>query len=82
MDSLALLEVPALGYGIRYEFGISDQVIRDGWQCEITDKWLKNGNLWDIARSPALARWNRVPDAQSKEVAHPVRADAPITSHS
>jgi glycogen phosphorylase len=51
MDSLASVEVPALGYGIRYEFGIFDQVIREGWQCEMTDKWLKNGNPWDIARS-------------------------------
>jgi starch phosphorylase len=50
MDSLASVEVPALGYGIRYEFGIFDQIIRDGWQCEITDKWLRNGNPWEIAR--------------------------------
>ncbi len=54
MDSLASVEVPAIGYGIRYEFGIFDQVIRDGWQCEITDKWLKNGNPWEIAR-PEIA---------------------------
>src|SRR4029453_11868063 len=40
MDSLASVEVPAVGYGIRYEFGIFDQAIRDGWQYEITDKWL------------------------------------------
>ena len=51
MDSLASVEVPALGYGIRYEFGIFDQVLRDGWQFEITDKWLRNGNPWEIARS-------------------------------
>jgi glycogen phosphorylase len=51
MDSLASVEVPAIGYGIRYEFGIFDQIIRDGWQCEITDKWLRNGNAWEIARS-------------------------------
>ena len=51
MDSLASVEVPAVGYGIRYEFGIFDQAIRDGWQLEITDKWLKNGNPWEIARS-------------------------------
>jgi starch phosphorylase len=51
MDSLASVEVPAVGYGIRYEFGIFDQAIRDGWQCEITDKWLKNGNPWEIPRS-------------------------------
>ena len=43
MDSLATLEVPAIGYGIRYEFGIFDQEIRDGWQVEITDKWLPPG---------------------------------------
>jgi glycogen phosphorylase len=50
MDSLASVEVPAVGYGIRYEFGIFDQVIRDGWQEEITDKWLRSGNPWEIAR--------------------------------
>jgi glycogen phosphorylase len=50
MDSLASVEVPAVGYGIRYEFGIFDQVIRDGWQHEITDKWLRSGNPWEIAR--------------------------------
>src|SRR5215469_14788437 len=37
MDSLASVEVPAVGYGIRYEFGIFDQTIRDGWQVEVTD---------------------------------------------
>src|SRR3954468_13626616 len=50
MDSLASVEVPAIGYGIRYEFGIFDQIIRDGWQEEITDKWLRQGNAWEIAR--------------------------------
>jgi starch phosphorylase len=51
MDSLASVKVPAVGYGIRYEFGIFDQAIRDGWQYEITDKWLRFGNPWEIARS-------------------------------
>ncbi|MGR8981544.1 MAG: glycogen/starch/alpha-glucan phosphorylase [Gammaproteobacteria bacterium] len=50
MDSLATLERLAVGYGIRYEFGIFDQEIRDGWQCEITDKWLRGGNPWEIAK--------------------------------
>jgi starch phosphorylase len=50
MDSLATLNVPAIGYGIRYEFGIFDQAIRDGWQVELTDKWLRLGNPWEIAR--------------------------------
>jgi glycogen phosphorylase len=51
MDSLATLNVPAIGYGIRYEFGIFDQAICDGWQLELTDKWLRLGNPWEIVRS-------------------------------
>ncbi len=54
LDSLASDEIPAIGYGIRYEFGIFDQIIRDGWQVEITDKWLRYGNPWEIMR-PELA---------------------------
>jgi starch phosphorylase len=50
IDSLATLEVPAVGYGIRYEFGIFHQEIVDGWQVEKTDKWLRFGNPWEIAR--------------------------------
>ncbi len=49
LDSLATLEIPAIGYGIRYEFGIFDQDIRDGWQVEMTDNWLRLGNPWEIA---------------------------------
>jgi glycogen phosphorylase len=54
MDSLATLAIPAVGYGIRYEFGIFDQTIRDGWQVETTDKWLQKGNPWEIVR-PEIA---------------------------
>jgi len=50
IDSLATLEVPALGYGIRYEFGIFHQEIIDGWQSEKTDKWLRYGNPWELVR--------------------------------
>ena len=50
IDSLSSLEVPAIGYGIRYEFGIFKQEIRDGWQVEYTDKWLQLGNPWEIGR--------------------------------
>jgi glycogen phosphorylase len=50
LDSLTTLEIPTLGYGIRYEFGIFDQDIKDGWQIELTDKWLRAGNPWEIAR--------------------------------
>lgn len=50
MDSLATLQIPTIGYGIRYEFGIFDQKIVDGWQVERTDKWLHAGNPWEIPR--------------------------------
>jgi glycogen phosphorylase len=50
IDSLATLEVPALGYGIRYEFGIFHQELVDGWQSEKTDKWLRYGNPWELVR--------------------------------
>ncbi len=50
LDSLASLEIPALGYGIRYEFGIFEQQIRNGWQVEMTDKWLRYGNPWEVCR--------------------------------
>ena len=54
IDSLASQQIPAVGYGIRYEFGIFDQEIRDGWQVEKADKWLRRGNPWESAR-PELA---------------------------
>lgn len=50
LDSLATLEIPAMGYGIRYEFGIFDQQIQDGWQVERPDRWLHLGNPWEIPR--------------------------------
>ena len=50
LDSLASLQMPAVGYGIRYEFGIFQQEIRDGWQAEVTDKWLRYGNPWEVAK--------------------------------
>ena len=50
LDSLATLEIPAVGYGIRYEFGIFHQMIQEGWQAEIPDKWLRLGNPWEIPR--------------------------------
>ncbi|AFL74065.1 glycogen/starch/alpha-glucan phosphorylase [Thiocystis violascens] len=50
MDSLSTLGIPAIGYGIRYEFGIFDQAIENGWQVEKSDTWLRNGNPWEIPR--------------------------------
>ncbi len=50
MESLATCDVPAIGYGIRYEFGIFDQRVVDGWQVETSDTWLRLGNPWEIPR--------------------------------
>ena len=50
LDSLATLQIPSIGYGIRYEFGIFDQSFEDGWQQENTDLWLSNGNPWELYR--------------------------------
>ena len=56
MDSLATLGIPAIGFGIRYEFGIFEQKIEDGWQREQTDEWLHLGNPWEIHR-PEIAHY-------------------------
>jgi starch phosphorylase len=53
LDSLATLGVPAIGHGIRYEFGMFHQEIHDGWQVELTDYWLRYGNPWEIRRPHA-----------------------------
>jgi starch phosphorylase len=50
MESMATLDIPAIGHGLRYEFGTFDQGIRDGWQVERTDRWLRNGNPWEVRR--------------------------------
>jgi glycogen/starch/alpha-glucan phosphorylases len=50
LDSLATTEIPAVGYGIRYEFGIFNQAVQEGWQVEIPDKWLRFGNPWEVER--------------------------------
>jgi starch phosphorylase len=50
LDSMATLALPAYGYGIRYEFGIFDQEIRDGWQVERPEEWLRFGNAWEVPR--------------------------------
>ncbi|MBW2731753.1 MAG: glycogen/starch/alpha-glucan phosphorylase [Deltaproteobacteria bacterium] len=50
LDSLTALQIPAYGYGIRYEFGIFAQGIRDNCQVELPDNWLRDGNPWEIPR--------------------------------
>ncbi|MDD5609218.1 MAG: glycogen/starch/alpha-glucan phosphorylase [Ignavibacterium sp.] len=50
LDSMATLQLPAFGYGIRYEYGIFEQDIENGYQVERADNWLRNGNPWDLMR--------------------------------
>jgi glycogen phosphorylase len=59
LDSLATLQRPSIGYGIRYEFGIFKQEIAEGWQIEKTDNWLSHGNPWEVDKPDAnyLANW-------------------------
>ena len=49
IDSLATMKIPAIGYGIRYEYGIFRQTFVDKKQVEVPDKWLQNGNPWEFA---------------------------------
>jgi len=50
LDSMATMEIPGMGYGLRYEFGIFKQTIKDGWQFEQPDNWLRRPDPWEIAR--------------------------------
>src|SRR6202030_3638559 len=50
LDSMATMELPGMGYGLRYEYGMFKQAIRDGWQQEKPDNWLRYGDPWEIAR--------------------------------
>ena len=50
IDSMATMQLPAMGYGLRYEYGIFKQTIRDGWQHEEPDNWLRRSDPWEVAR--------------------------------
>ncbi|THD23200.1 Alpha-1 4 glucan phosphorylase [Fasciola hepatica] len=50
LDSMATLGLAAYGYGIRYDYGIFEQIIRDGWQAKEPDEWLRYGNPWEKGR--------------------------------
>ena len=50
LDSMATMQLPATGYGLRYEYGMFKQTIRDGWQHEVPDNWLRHPDPWEVAR--------------------------------
>ncbi len=50
LDSMATMQLPAIGYGLRYEYGIFQQTIKDGWQKEQPDNWLRQPDPWEVAR--------------------------------
>ena len=50
LDSMATMQLPAMGYGLRYEYGIFAQAIRDGWQYEQPDNWLRRPDPWEVPR--------------------------------
>jgi len=50
IDSMATLQIPGMGYGLRYEYGIFKQTIKDGWQCEQPDNWLRRPDPWEVTR--------------------------------
>ncbi len=50
IDSMATMQIPGMGYGLRYEYGIFKQTIIDGWQCEQPDNWLRRPDPWEVVR--------------------------------
>jgi starch phosphorylase len=50
LDSMATMQIPAMGYGLRYEYGIFKQSIQDGWQHELPDNWLRRPDPWEVQR--------------------------------
>src|ERR1700756_5493927 len=50
LDSMARMEIPAMGYGLRYQYGMFKQTIQDGWQHEVPDNWLRRPDPWEVLR--------------------------------
>lgn len=94
LDSLATLEIPAYGYGIRYNYGIFRQQIKNGWQVEQPDNWLRDGNPWEIHRPDVVYPVQFGGDVQvihehgrdnfkwtGSEIVHGVAYDTPIIGY-
>jgi glycogen phosphorylase len=58
LDSMATMQLPAMGYGLRYEYGMFKQKIQDGWQHEVPDNWLRHPDPWEVARPYARVKVN------------------------
>jgi len=63
LDSLATLNLPGHGYGIRYKHGLFDQKIVDGYQVELPEQWLRHGNVWEVRKpdeAVEISYWGRI----------------------
>ena len=72
MDSMASIDIPAYGYGIRYNHGLFRQLVKDGWQVEVPENWLENGNPWEFPRREAaykISFGGKVQTSAGKEAA-------------
>ena len=80
LDSMATMQLPAMGYGLRYEYGIFKQSIKNGWQHEQPDNWLRRPDPWEVARphetsgsqAQLLVRIARRKLACGRRAGHPV----------
>ncbi len=58
LDSMATMQIPAMGYGLRYEYGMFKQTVRDGWQQEQPDNWLRRPDPWEVLRCDQQVKLN------------------------
>ena len=74
LDSMATMQLPAMGYGLRYEYGIFRQTIQDGWQHEQPDNWLRRPDPWEVApaaREGGSQAWLLIRGAWRRPATHP-----------
>ena len=74
LDSMATMQLPAMGYGLRYEYGIFRQTIQDGWQHEQPDNWLRRPDPWEVisaVRESGSQAWLLIRGARRRPATHP-----------